>query len=141
MYEPGLQPKWLGQFGSPPPCWITPVEIVDAELIEDREYASMGKSSADRVKILLGKRDSIRRSKERGSEVSTQPKVLFHKFMEQLENIFKNLPKPMEWRSFYSNGLPLLIDFCKEVREVSIQHQLSQQNAQLDVHYYRLFVI
>jgi len=56
-----------------------------------------------------------------------QPKALFHKFMEQLENIFKNLPKPMEWLSFLNNALPVLIDFCQEVQEVSIQHQLSQK--------------
>ena len=30
------------------------VEIVDAELIEDKEYASMGKNSAEQVKKLLG---------------------------------------------------------------------------------------
>ena len=36
------------------------VEIVDAELIEDKEYATMGKTPADRVKTLLGKLDSVR---------------------------------------------------------------------------------
>ena len=33
------------------------VDIVDAELIEDKEYASMGKNPAERVKTLLGKLD------------------------------------------------------------------------------------
>ena len=102
------------------------VEIVDAELIEDKEYAAMGKTPADRVKTLLGSLDSVRSSQERGSEVSTQSKALFHKFMEQVEQIFKNLPKPLEWRSFYNNDLPLLMDFCEEVREVSIQHHLNK---------------
>ena len=41
------------------------VEIVDAELIEDTQYASMGKKPADRVKTLLGKLDSVRRTQER----------------------------------------------------------------------------
>ena len=36
------------------------VEIVDAELIEDKEYLSMGDKPADRVKTLLGKLDSVR---------------------------------------------------------------------------------
>ena len=99
------------------------VEIVDAELIEDQEYPSMGKNPADRVKTLLGKLDSVRRTQERGSSVSRQSKVLSHKFMGQVEKIFKNLPKPLEWRSFYNNDLPLLIDFCEEVQEVSIQHR------------------
>jgi len=102
------------------------VEIVDAELIEDKEYTAMGKTPADRVKTLLGSLDSVRSSQERGSEVSTQSKALFHKFMEQVEQIFKNFPKPLEWRSFYNNDLPLLMDFCEEVREVSIQHHLNK---------------
>jgi len=48
----------------------TIVEIVDAELIEDKEYLSMGDNPADRVKTLLGKVDSVRGSQKRGSEVS-----------------------------------------------------------------------
>ncbi len=35
------------------------VEIVDAQLIEDTEYLSMGKTPGDRVKTLLGKLHSI----------------------------------------------------------------------------------
>jgi hypothetical protein len=44
------------------------VEIVDADLIEDaelsedKEYASMGKAPIDRLKTLLDKLDSVRRS-------------------------------------------------------------------------------
>jgi hypothetical protein len=41
------------------------VEILDVELIEDKAYASMGKSPADRVKSLLGRLDSVRRTQER----------------------------------------------------------------------------
>lgn len=48
----------------------TIVEIVDAELIEDKEYLFMGDNPADRVKTLLGKLDSVRGSQERGSKVS-----------------------------------------------------------------------
>ena len=84
------------------------VEIVDAELIEDTQYASMGKNPADRVKTLLGKLDSVRSSQERGSEVSSPSKALFHKFVGSVEQIFKNLPKSLEWRSFYTHDLPLL---------------------------------
>jgi len=52
---------------------IEPItKIVDAELIKDREYASMGKKPADRVKVLLGKLDSMRRSKERGYNVNEE---------------------------------------------------------------------
>jgi len=47
--------------------------------------------------------------------------------MGQVEKIFKNLPNPLEWRSFCNHDLPLLMDFCEEVREVSIQPQLSEK--------------
>ena len=45
------------------------VEIVDADLIQDKEYAAMGKTPAGRVKTLLDKLDSARRSKDRGYEI------------------------------------------------------------------------
>jgi len=102
------------------------VEIVDAELIEDIEYSSMGKLSMDRVKTLLGKLDSVRRSEERRSKIIEEAKDLSHKFMGQVEQIFKKLPKPLECRSFYNNDLPLLMDFCEEVREISIRQHLNK---------------
>jgi len=102
------------------------VEIVDAELIKDKEYASMGKKPANRVRALLGKLDSVRSSQERGSDVSGCSKTLFYKFVEQVEEIFKNLPKPLKWRSFYNHDLPLLMDICEEVKKVSIQNALNR---------------
>jgi ParB/RepB/Spo0J family partition protein len=48
------------------------VELMEAELIEDKQYASMGKNPADRVKTLLVKLDTIRRSKKRGSTFTNQ---------------------------------------------------------------------
>jgi len=97
------------------------VEIVDAQLSEDKEYAAMGKKPGDRVKSLLGKLDSVRRSQVRGSEVSGHSKGLSRKFAGQVEKIFKKLPKSLKWRSFYRHDLPLLIDFCEEVQEASMQ--------------------
>ncbi len=98
------------------------VAIVDAELIEDVEYSSMGKTPLDRVKPLLGRLHSILSSKNRGSHVFKKAELLLSKFTQQLEQIFKNLPNYLEWRSFYLNDLPILMDFCEEVREASIQH-------------------
>ncbi len=83
------------------------VEIVDAELMEDIEYLSIGKTPADRVKTLLGKLHSISISKKRGSKASKKADLLFNKFIKQLEKKFKNLPKPLEWQSFYVNDLLL----------------------------------
>ena len=100
--------------------------IEDAELIEDKEYASAGKKPADRVKTLLGKLDSMRRSKERGFNVTNDIKQTSRKFAGRVAKIFKNLPKPLEWRSFYRHDLPILIDFCEEVRKASIQNRLNR---------------
>jgi len=86
----------------------------------------MGKSSADRVRTLLARLDSVRSSQERGSSVLRKSNSLSNKFIGQVERIFKNLPNPMEWLSFLNNGLPLLIDFCEEVQEVSTQLSLTQ---------------
>jgi len=102
------------------------VELVDAELIEDKEYAAMGKKPADRVKALLGKLHSITNSKIRGSKVSKEAASLLRKFAQQVEKIFKNLPKPLEWRSFYRHDLPILMDISEEVQKVSIQKGLNR---------------
>jgi len=102
------------------------VEIVDAELIGDQDYASMGNKPADRVKTLLGKLDSVRRSEELGYEVASEAKLTSNKFIGSVKEIFKNLSKPLKWLSFYLNDLPLLMDFCEEVQEVSIQHRLNR---------------
>ncbi len=103
------------------------VEIVDSELIKDKGYALMGKNQVHRVRALLGKLDTMRRSQERGSDVSDHSKTLSNKFIGQVEKIFKNLPKPMEWLSFLNNDLPILMDISEEVKKVSIQPQLSEK--------------
>ena len=75
---------------------------------------------------MLGKLDSARRSKDRGYEISDQVTMTSHKFMGRVEQMFRNLPNPLEWRAFYNNDLPLLIDFCKNVREASVEHHLKE---------------
>ncbi len=87
----------------------------------------MGKKPADRVKTLLVKLDSVRHCKERGFNVSEEIKRTSHKFMGRVEKIFNNLPKSLEWRSFYNNDLPILMDISKEVQKISIQPQLSEK--------------
>ncbi len=75
---------------------------------------------------LLGNLDSIRVSEQRGSQVSGEAKALFRKFAEQVEMIFKNLPKPMEWRTFHRHDLPLLTDIYPEVQKASVKHGLNK---------------
>ncbi len=67
------------------------VELVDAELNGDKEYASMGEKPANRVKTLFGKLHSIKSSKSRGSQVSKNSELLLRKFAQQLNRIFKTL--------------------------------------------------
>nr|MDA3787950.1 hypothetical protein [Desulfobacula sp.] len=61
-----------------------------------------------------------------GSMVSKEADDLFHKFMEQVELIFKNLPKPLQWRSFLNNDLILLTDIPSIVQEASVKHGLNK---------------
>ena len=49
------------------------VKLVDAELIGDKEYGSMGKNPVDRVKTLLDRLDSVRRSEQRGYVARKKP--------------------------------------------------------------------
>ncbi len=102
------------------------MELLDAELIEDKQYASMGKKPAYRVQTLLGKLHSIICSKRRGSKVSKETELLYSKFTIQVKKIFENLPKPLEWRSFYNNDLPILMDICEEVQRTEVGDQRSE---------------
>ncbi len=102
------------------------VEIVDAELIEDKQYASMGKNPANRVKNLLGRLDSMRRCKERGYMVKGKTRQTSNTYVGRVDKIFKTLPKPMEWLSFLHHSLPILVDICEEVREEAIRRGLNR---------------
>ncbi len=86
----------------------------------------MGKKPIDRVKRLLGRLHSITISKNRGSKISKEAGLLFNKFVKQVDKIFKNLPKSLEWRSFCLHDLPLLIDFCEEVRRTEVGDRRSE---------------
>ena len=92
---------------------------------KEPEYLTVGKTPLERVVKLLSKLDSIRRSKERGSVVLEPEKDLSHKFMGQVESIFQNLPKPLEWRSFLNNDLILLTDIPLNVQITSVKHSLN----------------
>jgi hypothetical protein len=102
------------------------VGIIDVEMGKEPVYLTGGKTPLERVYKLLSKLDSIRRSKERGSLVSKAEKDLSHKFMGQVESIFKNLPKPLIWRSFLTNNLVLLTDIPQSVQKASVKHDLNK---------------
>jgi hypothetical protein len=102
------------------------IEIIDVEMGKEPEYLTVGKTPLERVHKLLAKLDSIRVSKDRGSMVSKEADDLFHKFMEQVELIFKNLPKQLKWRSFLNNDLILLTDIPSNVQKASVKHGLNK---------------
>ena len=101
------------------------VDLIDAELGDD-EYKLMGDKSLDRVKKLLGKMDTLRRNEERNYTSGDITKHTSHKFMGRVENIFKNLPKSLKWRSFYGNDLQILMDTSEEVLMAAIDHNLNR---------------
>ncbi len=78
---------------------------------------SMGHLPVDRVKILLSKLDAVRRSEQRGSEISGPAIKLSGKITGQLDGIFKTIPKPLEWQSFYNNDLNLLVQAPRAGRQ------------------------
>ena len=75
-----------------------------------------------------GKIDSVRRSRERGFNPVKETKETSNKFIGRVEEILKNLPKPVEWQPFNTNELPYLLSTCREVQDVSIRHNLIVQD-------------
>src|SRR6266850_2005515 len=66
--------------------WIAAIaEMVDAELVEDAEYAALAETAQLRVRTLLMKLDSNRRN---GTDHFT------NKFVGMVERLFASLPKP-----------------------------------------------
>ena len=72
------------------------IDIIDVEKSKIDNTLTVGKPPLERVHKLLSKLDSIRVRKNRGSQVSKEADDLFHKYVEQVESIFKNLPKPLK---------------------------------------------
>jgi len=101
------------------------IEIIDVEMGKDPWYLTVGKTPLERVNKLLSKLHSIRVSKDRGSHVYKEAEALLHKFVQQVESIFKNLPKPLKWRSFLTHDLILLIDIPLNVQKASVKHDLA----------------
>ena len=60
-------------------------------------------------------------------QVSEERKLLFNNFVKQVQRIFDNLPKPLEWQSVYIHDLNLLVQADQAVRKVSIQNKLTNR--------------
>jgi len=92
---------------------------------KDPWYLTVGKTPLERVNKLLSKFDSIRRNKERVSLVLEVDKDLSHKYVGQVESIFKNLPKPLKWLSFLTHDLILLTDIPLKVQKAWVKHDFN----------------
>ena len=102
------------------------IGIIDVEMGKEPEYLTGGKTPLERVHKLLSKLHSIRVSKDRGSLVSKEAEVLLNKFIQQVDAIFNNLPKPLKWQSFLMNDLHLLTDIPLIVQTASVRHGLNK---------------
>jgi hypothetical protein len=96
------------------------VELIDAEMVDEVGYQIFGSTALERVKFLLMKLDSDYRN---------DTDLFTHKFMCKVESIFSNLPKAIEWRSFYNNDLPLITTLDEEVTQVAIEQKLNKSQA------------
>ena len=111
---------------------------MDSQLRGDDEYDAMGANSLDRAQALLGKSHSITISKNRGSKVSQKGELLLRKFAQQVEEVFRTLPKPLECRSFPRHDLKLLVETDQEVRRVSTQEELNKSQTSALERLYRI---
>ncbi len=94
------------------------VDIVDVDLLKAfDDYSSYGNTSAERVRFMLMKLDS---------DYKNGTDYFRHKFVSKVEAIFNGLPKPKEWRSFYSHDLPLLTAIDDEVQAVAVNERLNK---------------
>jgi len=93
---------------------------------KDPWYLTVGKTPLEKVNKLLSKFDSIRRNKERVSLVLEVDKDLSHKYVGQVESIFKNLPKSLKWQSFLMHDLILLTDIPLKVQKALVKLGLNK---------------
>ena len=102
------------------------VDIIDVEMNKEPEYLTVGKTPLERVVKLLTKLYSIRVSKNMGSLISKATDDRFHKYVEPVESIFKNLPKQLKWQSFLVHDLLLLTEIPSKIQKASIKHGLNK---------------
>jgi hypothetical protein len=90
----------------------------------------MGIDPVNRVNTLLGKLNSVVNNQNKQSNISESRLQQVHKFMNPLKIIFINLPKRLEWKSFYVNELPIIMDICEDIRQISLENQLNKSQVE-----------
>jgi ParB family chromosome partitioning protein len=101
--------------------WIAAIaEMVDAELIEDPEYAGLAETAQLRVQAQLMKLQSD----------ETHGTTHVSKFTnEDIGRLFAHLPRPVTWQSYLTNDLPLL-KLPDPVKALAITEKLSKSKAE-----------
>jgi hypothetical protein len=77
----------------------------------------MGTTAVSRVSKLLGRLAAKEETERQGKALKPAAISLFNKFIKPIESVFDSLPRPVEWRSFYNNDLPLVTKIDAKVRE------------------------
>jgi phage N-6-adenine-methyltransferase len=77
------------------------IDILDAEFADDYEYMALGETASDRVRGLLGRIKTA----SYNESVSDAAIDFRNKFVSKVEYVFSNLPKPVDWVSFYQHDL------------------------------------
>ncbi|ETR70463.1 MAG: hypothetical protein OMM_03226 [Candidatus Magnetoglobus multicellularis str. Araruama] len=78
------------------------------------------------VLALLGKLNSVVNNHNKQSTISESRLQQVHKFMNPVKKIFKNIPKRLEWKSFYVNDLPIIMEICEDIRLIPLENQLNK---------------
>ena len=86
----------------------------------------MGDDPVNRVTTLLGKLNSVVNNLNKQSTISESRLQQVHKFMNLVKKIFKSLPKRLEWKRFYVNNLPIIMEICEDIRQISLENQLNK---------------
>ena len=93
----------------------------------------MGDDPVNRVNTLLGKLNSVVNNLNKQSTISESRLQQVHKFMNLVKKIFKSLPKRLEWKRFYVNTLPIIMEICEDILQISYENQLNKSQAIAEV--------
>jgi hypothetical protein len=96
------------------------------EKLQDLAASIENDDPVNRVNTLLGKLNSVVNNQNKQSTISESRLQQVHKFMNPMKKIFKNLPKRLEWKSFYVNDLPIIMEICEDIRQISLENQLNK---------------
>lgn len=77
------------------------IDIIGAEFADDADFMALASTDKERVKVLLGRLHTV----ERHDSPSKEAEIFANKFVGKVDDVFSNLPKPVDWHSFYNHDL------------------------------------